>query len=356
MSGPEEFLSSPGAAYRFMQDLSKRWLAHDGLWFQAVEGEFGMAAAIEMDAAAWDRFTVLEAGRIRRFFGLPENGGLSALRDALQLRLYRFINEQEIIPGPDRLLFRMRDCRVQSARTRKGLPDFPCKPVGLVEYAGFARAVDPRITTRCVACPPDDHPADYFCAWEFNLPGAGETGAPAGDPLTPVLEAPERALAFVEDLAKRWMAHDGLWFRAIEGKYGLEMALALDAAVWQKFTVLEAARVRNLLQLPPDGGLFALQKALPLRLDYLANRSMVEAGDGRLVLRTPACRVQTARRLQNLPPLPCQTVGLIQHEGFARAVDSRISTRRLAGPPREPHGCVWEFSIPVLRENLTVTR
>ena len=72
-----------------------------------------------------------------------------------------------------RAFFVMRDCRVQSApaaaRKRKGLPDFPCKPMGLVEYAEFARAVDPRIRIRCLACPPDPHAAEAWCSWELTL-------------------------------------------------------------------------------------------------------------------------------------------------------------------------------------------
>ena len=63
----------------------------------------------------------------------------------------------------------MLDCRVQSARKRRGLQDFPCKPVGISEYGLFAKTVDPRIETRCIICPPDNHPEDYYCAWEFTL-------------------------------------------------------------------------------------------------------------------------------------------------------------------------------------------
>ena len=68
----------------------------------------------------------------------------------------------------------MLDCRVQSARRREGLSDFACKPVGVVEYTEFARAIDPRIHTRCIACPPDAGAREWFCAWEFTL-------APDGD-------------------------------------------------------------------------------------------------------------------------------------------------------------------------------
>ena len=156
--------------HALLVDFAKRWLAHDGLWFQAVERAHGMEEAIKLDAAAWERFTVLEARRIMGFLGLEEGGGMAALKKALAYRLYSFVNVQEIIePGEGLLIFRMNDCRVQSARKRKNMPDFPCKPVGLVEYGGFARTIDPRIETRCLACPPDPHPEEYYCAWEFRL-------------------------------------------------------------------------------------------------------------------------------------------------------------------------------------------
>ncbi|MGF7185620.1 hypothetical protein GGQ84_001712 [Desulfitispora alkaliphila] len=156
----------------FVTDLSKRWLAHDGLWFQAAEKKFGMDTAIELDVEAWRKFTVIEAKRIIAFLGLEENGGLKALEQALGFRLYAFINKQQITwEGNNKLIFKMIDCRVQSARNRKGLPDFPCKPVGLVEYSEFAKTIDSRIKTKCISCPPDDHPKEYYCAWEFELEG-----------------------------------------------------------------------------------------------------------------------------------------------------------------------------------------
>ena len=65
----------------------------------------------------------------------------------------------------------MVDCRVQSARKRKGLPDFPCKNVGIVEYEGFARTIDPASRPAASLCPPDPHPDDSWCAWEFTLEG-----------------------------------------------------------------------------------------------------------------------------------------------------------------------------------------
>ena len=154
----------------FLKGAAKNWLAHDGLWFQAVEDRFDLDTAMELDRRAWERFTVIEARRILQFLNLEPGGGISVLVQALQFRLYALLNTQEIVDISDtRCVFRMTDCRVQAARRRKGLPDFPCKAVGIVEYSGFARTIDPRIRTRCLSCPPDPHPENLWCAWEFTL-------------------------------------------------------------------------------------------------------------------------------------------------------------------------------------------
>jgi hypothetical protein len=63
----------------------------------------------------------------------------------------------------------MNNCRVQAARKNRGLADYPCKSAGIVEYSTFASQIDSRIKTTCVACPPDEHPVEWFCAWRFTI-------------------------------------------------------------------------------------------------------------------------------------------------------------------------------------------
>lgn len=156
-----------------LEDAAKNWLAHDGLWFLAAEARRDMEEAIDLDRTAWERFTVIEAKRIMKRHGIPEGSGLAGLKQALGFRLYAHLNVQEVVEESGQsFVFRMADCRVQSARKRDGRPDFPCKPVGLAEYALFARTIDGRIETECVCCPPDDHPEGYYCAWRFSLPQA----------------------------------------------------------------------------------------------------------------------------------------------------------------------------------------
>ncbi len=155
---------------KIIVDDAKNWLAHDGLWFQAIERRYGMDVAVAADIEAWRYFTVIEAKRIMARLEIVPGGGIPALVECLNQRFYARLNLQESIEQTDtRVVFKMLDCRVQSARKRKGLPDHPCKSVGVVEYGEFAKTIDPRISTRCIACPPDPHPEEFWCAWEFTL-------------------------------------------------------------------------------------------------------------------------------------------------------------------------------------------
>jgi hypothetical protein len=150
--------------------VAVNWLADDGVWFQTVEKHYGMDYAKRCNDTCWSRFSPYEALRIKELLGLSESPGLEGLKTALGFRMYARINKQSI-EEIDKMsfIFRMNDCRVQSARKRKGLPDYPCRSVGMVEYPFFASAIDGRIKTECLGCPPDHHPEEWYCAWKFKL-------------------------------------------------------------------------------------------------------------------------------------------------------------------------------------------
>jgi uncharacterized protein DUF6125 len=95
---------------RALEMFAKNWLAHDGCWFLAAEERFDMQTAIDLDAV----------------------------------------------------------CPVQEARRSKGMADFPCNCVGIVEFETFAATIDPRIRTTCLHCPPETAPGQY-CGWEFTI-------------------------------------------------------------------------------------------------------------------------------------------------------------------------------------------
>lgn len=155
--------------YTLIENCSKNWLAMDGVWFQSVENQYGMEEALKHDAAAWKRFTKIEARRAKEFLGLSDQAGLEGLKKALNLRMYANMNQDSCEISGNTLNYKIYDCRVQYARTSKGLGMHPCKSIGIIEYSGFAEEIDPRIKCECVSCYPDMTDPGCSCSWRFIL-------------------------------------------------------------------------------------------------------------------------------------------------------------------------------------------
>ena len=139
----------------------------DGLWFTQVEDKFGLDVALEIDMLVWKRYGPLESRRIRDRMAINE-AGLDGLSKALPFS--SFVAEgfdPNIERDGDRLVFTIADCRVQRARIRNGRGEFPCKAVAIEYFQEFAKGFGTDIRTRCLVCPPDEHPDDVWCAWEF---------------------------------------------------------------------------------------------------------------------------------------------------------------------------------------------
>lgn len=151
-------------------DIAKTWLAGDGLWFQAVEAKLGMEPAKAVNDTCWSHFAHMEAFKIKTYLGLSKNGGLKALEKALKLRIYSTINPYATSWDENgNLVFKMVECRVQSSRRRKGMPDYPCKSAGITEYTEFVKEIDPGVQVENVWCPPDPVPNEAVCAWRFQM-------------------------------------------------------------------------------------------------------------------------------------------------------------------------------------------
>ncbi len=150
--------------------MSANWLTNDGVWFRTVEDNHDMYTSKRCNDSCWTRYSPVEASIIKSFLHLPEQSGLDGLEQALKFRLYANINEQTIERSGDGLTLHIVKCLVQKTRASQGLPDYPCKSAGLVEFDTFATTIDSRIRTDCIGCPPDAHPKEWVCAWRFYIP------------------------------------------------------------------------------------------------------------------------------------------------------------------------------------------
>lgn len=149
--------------------------------------------------------------------------------------------------------------------------------------------------------------------------------------------------------ARNIYALDGVWFQSIERKEGMDEAMLHDCNAWRRFTETEARRIKNFLQLPDRAGLDGLEKALSLRFSALANpRVEFVREDNNLIYKVVECRVQAARKDKGMPYHPCKTVGIIEHEYFAKIIDDRICTETISCFPDVTDNtcaCAWRFFL-----------
>jgi hypothetical protein len=143
--------------------------AVDGLYYLGIEEEFGNEAATEIDRKVWEVMGKIEARKLRNFLDLKDND-IPSLMKALKYSGWSLdLEDKEIIIENDKGIIRNIRCRVQNTRLKKGLVEFGCKPVRWGFLKAFANEINPDIEVSCKVCPPDKHPDDLWCEWEFKL-------------------------------------------------------------------------------------------------------------------------------------------------------------------------------------------
>lgn len=158
----------------------------------------------------------------------------------------------------------------------------------------------------------------------------------------------EELLKLIEIYSKNWLAMDGVWFQSIEQKFGMDEAIYHDEKAWTKFTVIEAKRIKEFLNLDEQAGLEGLAKALSLRFYANINKDEIKICGNTLTYRAIDCRVQTARQRKNMDFHPCKSVGIIEYSEFAKTIDKRITCECLSCYPDindESCCCSWIFTL-----------
>jgi len=164
----EEMSTSRLLDYLFLQ-VRNLWRV-DGLYFLGIEKKFGTDAATEIDAGVWEAMAAIEAKSLQKMFHVDENPSVPKIMDLLRKSSWALdqpfktveVSNRRAVLGVDR-------CRTQETRLNKGLGEFPCKKVRFGYLRSFARTLNPKVEVNCLVCPPDEHPKDSWCKWEFTL-------------------------------------------------------------------------------------------------------------------------------------------------------------------------------------------
>jgi hypothetical protein len=154
--------------YFFLQ-IRNIWRV-DGLYFLGIEKKFGTEAATEIDAGVWETMAAIEAKSLQRMFKISENPDLATVIGLLRKSSWTLDQPFKTIEASDkRATLSIDRCRTQEARLSKGLREFPCKKVRFGYLRTFAKTLNPKIEVNCLVCPPDEHPKNLWCRWEFAL-------------------------------------------------------------------------------------------------------------------------------------------------------------------------------------------
>jgi hypothetical protein len=154
--------------YLFLQ-VRNLWRV-DGLYFLGIEKKFGTEAAAEIDAGVWEVMAGIEAKSLQKTFKVGENPDVAKIMELLQKSSWALdqpFKTTEI--GNKRAVLSVDRCRTQETRSSKGLGEFPCKKVRFGYLKNFAKTLNPKVKVKCLVCPPDKHPQDSWCKWEFTL-------------------------------------------------------------------------------------------------------------------------------------------------------------------------------------------
>ncbi len=149
--------------------------------------------------------------------------------------------------------------------------------------------------------------------------------------------------------SRNWQTLDGLWFGNVEAEFGLDAAVKLDLKNWEKQAVIEAERIKKVLNLD-KGGLPSVLTVLSFMSWQLASPlfEIEEESPQRAVFYYPRCAIHESRNRQNKPVFPCKTMKLGLLSNIAKVVEPKAVVRCLHCPPdphREGFWCKWELAF-----------
>ena len=141
----------------------------DGLYFLGIEQKYGTDITNEMDSNCLSVMGKIEARELKRLLDYDADDMASFMHLLKNTSWSLDQQSKEVEASRSQGIFRVTQCETQKTRIRKGLGVFPCKRGRFGYLKSFADELNPDIEVTCKVCPPDDHPEDLWCEWEFRF-------------------------------------------------------------------------------------------------------------------------------------------------------------------------------------------
>ena len=151
----------------YVEMLHKNFWTLQNTWMLHVNKKYGQEAAEEFDSLVMGHTCEVEIYRAKKFLDLGND--FTALKTAYDYSNLGMDMDYEWEIGDDKAVMRVTRCGMQLGRRKSDLPELPCKEIGFKVWPPITGVIDPKIKTSCVICPPDPHPEDLWCEWEFRF-------------------------------------------------------------------------------------------------------------------------------------------------------------------------------------------
>jgi hypothetical protein len=156
----------------FIDTLQKNWWNLQNNYILHINTEYGEAAAVKADGICFPANARVQVFRLKKMLGLKDD--VASLKEAMILSTIWTNCDYEMWDVDERTFrIQVTNCYQQVRRVEDGLGEIGCKPAGIAICEAAVKAIHPGATVKCLVCPPDKHPAEVWCDWEFHVPERG---------------------------------------------------------------------------------------------------------------------------------------------------------------------------------------
>lgn len=149
---------------------------------------------------------------------------------------------------------------------------------------------------------------------------------------------------YLEFLLRQYRLADALWFLNVEKRWGTGAAEEVNEEIWAKIAEIAAREIKERFGI--GGGLDGFSRAFHLYPWTVIIAHHIESQGDRLIVKTPYCPPQEARKRQGLGEFACKSMHLKVLTNFARVIDENLEVAcRYAPPDEHPPDCWCEWEV-----------